>query len=225
MLSFVKLRQLAAARSFGVVVSALSPQVREQLARGGFLGGGVGEGGEGAEVHEFAELDRGLQWCEDRLLVAAGLAVEAAPMSIRERLERVFHDPAAVASLLGYFERCEVFAGTLLMRCGDPLTDGMFVLESGQVSAQLDIEGEPALRLRTMGPGSVLGEIELYLETPRAASVVAETPCVIWRISAESLLHLKEADPTIAARFHFYMCRILAGRLAKNHELLRTLLK
>jgi SulP family sulfate permease len=101
----------------------------------------------------------------------------------------------------------------------------MFVLESGLVSAQLDIEGGEALRLRTMGPGSVLGEIELYLETPRTASVVAETPCVIWRISAASLLHLKEADPTIAARFHFYMCRILAGRLAKNHELLRTLLK
>jgi SulP family sulfate permease len=181
-------------------------------------------GGE-AEVREFPELDRGLQWCEDRLLAAAGLAVEAAPMSIRERLERVFRDPAAAASLLGYFERQEVPAGTVLMRRGDPPADGMFVVESGQVSAQLEIEGGEALRLRTMGPGSVLGEIELYLETPRAASVVAETPCVIWRISAASLLHLKEADPTIAARFHFYMCRILAGRLAKNNELLRTLLK
>jgi SulP family sulfate permease len=193
--------------------------VRAQLARGGFLGA------EGAEVGEFPDLDRGLHWCEDRLLLAAGVTVETAPMSIRERLERVFRDRAAVDSLLGYFERREVAAGTHLMRLGEPPDDGMFVLESGQVSAQLEIEGEQALRLRTMGPGSVLGEIELYLETPRAASVVAETPCVIWRISAASLLHLKEADPTIAARFHFYMCRILAGRLAKNHELLRTLLK
>ncbi len=217
-LSFVKLRQLAAARGFGLVATALSPQVREQLARGGFLGAG-------GEIHEFGELDRGLQWCEDRLLIAASVAVEAAPMTIRERLERIFRDPAAVERLLGYFERQEVAAGTVLMRRGDPPADGMFVVESGQVSAQLEIEGGEALRLRTMGPGSVLGEIELYLETPRAASVVAETPCVIWRISAAALLHLKEADPTIAARFHFYMCRILAGRLAKNHELLRTLLK
>lgn len=217
-LSFVKLGQLAATRGFGLVVTELAPQVREQLARGGFAAGE-------AEVHDFAELDRGIQWCEDRLLADAGVEVEAAPMSIRERLERIFRDPAAVERLLGYFERGEVEAGAVLMRRGDPPTDGMFVLESGQVSAQLDIEGEQALRLRTMGPGSVLGEIELYLETPRAASVVAETRCVIWRISAASLLHLKEADPMIAARFHFYMCRILAGRLAKNHELLRTLLK
>lgn len=217
-LSFVKLQQLAAARGFGVVVTGLAPQVREQLARGGFSD-------DAAEVEEFAELDRGLQWCEDRLLLAAGVALEVVPMSIRERLDRVFRDSDAVDSLLGYFEREEAEAGTVLMRRGEPPTDGVFVVESGQVSAQIEREGEPALRLRTMGPGSVLGEVELYLETPRAVSVVAETPCVIWRISAAALLHLKEADPTIAARFHFYMCRILAGRLTQNNELLRTLLR
>ena len=56
---------------------------------------------------------------------------------------------------------------------------GFFVIESG--TAKITVEGEER---RTVGPGDYFGEIALIVDTPRTATVTAETPLVVWAIAS-----------------------------------------
>src|SRR4029077_15279166 len=56
---------------------------------------------------------------------------------------------------------------------------GFFVIERG--TGKITVEGEER---RTVGPGDYFGEIALIVDTPRTATVTAETPLVAWAIAS-----------------------------------------
>ncbi len=76
-----------------------------------------------------------------------------------------------------------------------------------------------------MGPGSIIGELEMYRGRRRSASAVTESPAVIHRISADSLIHLERQDPDRASAFHRLICRLLAERLTRTINTLQALLR
>lgn len=110
------------------------------------------------------------------------------------------------------------------MRQGDP-PEALYFIESGQVTAQLELADGSAVRLVTIGPGAVAGELELYLDAPRSASVVAEKPSRIHRLSATALHRMEEEDLDLAAAFHKFVARLMAERLALNVRTLYALLR
>jgi SulP family sulfate permease len=215
-LAFAKVRLLAESRDFTMVLTGISDAVRRQLEQGGF---------EVAEprVRTFAELDRGVEWCEDRLL-----EVEAAPVPERRRplaalLRRGLGDSVDPGRLTEYLEPVEVEAGRELIRQGDS-SDDLYFLESGRLTAQLmSPEGE-AVRIQTMGPGAVVGEVSLYGGTARTASVVSETPSKLHRLTKANLDDMERRDPELAAALHRVFARLLASRLADAQRTVRALL-
>jgi SulP family sulfate permease len=75
-----------------------------------------------------------------------------------------------------------------------------------------------------MGPGTVVGEIGLYLNVPRTATVIAETPCVVYRLSKDKIDLMRTRSPVTAAAFHQYMVCLLAERLADSNRTLKAML-
>jgi SulP family sulfate permease len=69
-----------------------------------------------------------------------------------------------------------------------------------------------------MQEGTVVGEVGWYLGQPRSASVVAETPTVIHRLSSEGAAAMSREDPAGASAFHAFMARLLAERLAEANR-------
>lgn len=69
------------------------------------------------------------------------------------------------------------------------------------------------LRLRTVKPGVVLGEIAIYRGGPRTADVVAEEPSIIYRLARRQLRYLEQADPELALLVHRLCATTLAERL------------
>ena len=82
-----------------------------------------------------------------------------------------------------YLERMPLAEGTVLIRQDEP-PDDVFVLESGRLSVEMATPEGTRMRLRTVRPGVVVGEIAMYTGVPRTADVVAETPSVVLRLSA-----------------------------------------
>jgi len=80
------------------------------------------------------------------------------------------------------------------------------------------------VRLRTMGAGTVVGEMGLYLQQARSASVVADAPTVVHRLTAEALDRMEHSDPAAAAALHRFMAHLLAERLANTNKTLQALL-
>jgi SulP family sulfate permease len=197
--SFVKALSLAEAAGSEVVFTAASDPVRAQLARGGVVEV------EGLVSFE-PDLDRGLQRCEDALLDAPGLAETVADHPAGRRLEGL------PPGLDAHLERVSVPEGTVLLHRDDPPGD-IYVLESGRLGVETVTPEGTRLRLRTLRPGVVVGEIALYTSVPRTADVVAEAPSVVLRISRESIERLEAEEPELAAALHRWLATMLAERL------------
>lgn len=168
-----------------------------------------------AGVRIESELDLAVQWCEDRLLAAARAGDEPAGpvVTLRERLTGDLGSGVLADRLLASVERVQVSAGGAVIAQGDRRRE-LFFLEAGTITVTLtDADGQRR-RLRTMMAGTVIGEVGLYLEVPRSASVVADTDCALSRLSSEALQRLERDDPELAAALHRLLARHLASRLA-----------
>ena len=207
--SFVKAMRLAEAAGAEIVLTGASEPVRAQLARGGV------DEVEGLLAFE-PDLDRGLQRCEDALLSAPG------PVGAER-------DPAARGpdgpppGLAAHLERVSVPAGAVLLRQDEPPGD-VFVLESGRLGVETVTHEGTRLRLRTLRPGVVVGEVTLYTDVPRTADVVAEAPSVVLRIGREEIERLEREEPELAAALHRWLARQLAERLTDTMGVVDALL-
>jgi SulP family sulfate permease len=197
--AFVKVIGLARAQGFELVFTGVSEPVREQLARGG-----VAEA-EGLVRFE-PDLDRGLQRCEEGLL--EGGAVEPADL-----------DGDALTGmppgLRPYLERVSLEGGAVVIRQDEP-PDDVFVLESGRLRVETVTPEGTRMRLRTLRPGVMVGELAMYSGVPRTADVVAETPSVVLRLSKTAIERMETEDPELAAALHRWLATTIAGRLGDS---------
>lgn len=211
--SFSKVLNLAVTKGFTLVLTGLQDSVRRPLALGGI------DETPGGSVRVFPDLDRGVQWCEERVLesspAVAADAVEQLPALLRDGLG----ESVDSAKLMEYLDLVEVPAAHELIRQGD-VGDELYFLESGRVTAQIVKPDGQTIRLRMMGPGTVVGEITMYLGTVRAASVVSDAPSRLYRLTRSSLEQMEQRDPKLAAAFHQLVAKLLADRLS---DALRTM--
>jgi sulfate permease, SulP family len=194
--SFVKMVYLAEANRFELVLAGASDRVREQLERGGV------RSSEGV-VAFLPDLDRGLQRCEDVLLAEAAVPAPTGEAPASEM-------PPGLGP---YLERDSLPEGTVLMRQDEPPTD-VVVLASGRLRVEAVTSAGTSMRLRTIRPGVVVGEVAMYTGAARTADVVADTPVDVLRLSAEAIRRIESEDPELAAAVHRWLARTIAERLA-----------
>lgn len=216
--SFTKMKQYAETEGFKLIFSHLIPIVTGQFIRGGF------DVKEDGHFRTFVDLDRAMEWCENRILIEGQITHDGQRLSLEDQLSDFMPPGTEAGSVMKYLERQEVPEGYYLMRQGDP-PQSLYFLESGQVTAQLEGKGKgKAVRLRTMGPGTVVGELGLYLRLLSTASVITDRPSVFYRLSEEALQKLEEDEPLVALAFHRFIVNCLGGRLVHANEALRALM-
>ncbi|CAN5790157.1 SulP family inorganic anion transporter [soil metagenome] len=158
------------------------------------------------------DLDRGVAWCEDRIL-----DVE----------EARFHDSRSLpddleSRLVSYLEARTYPATTKLISQGDP-GSGLYLLVSGRASVLLQGSDGNELRLRILLEGTLFGEISLYHHEPATATVVADSECEILHLSVASFDRLCSSDPSLAADLHAFVARTLAARVSHANRTIRAL--
>jgi SulP family sulfate permease len=87
------------------------------------------------------------------------------------------------------------------------------------------LEDYEQMRLQTMGLGTIVGELGLYLGSTRSASVIADTPTVAYRLTKEALQKMKEKEPKLAATFHEVIVNLLSERLVGLNRLIEVIQK
>ena len=227
-LGLSKLHQLCVRYRVVLIVSGLRPEQQAVLQQMRFL--------PQREIRVVSDLDRGMEWIENRLLaeaVGAGSSApaelagsedhEAAPsVDFREVLAAHF-SPEALKVLLGLCEVLDLPQETVLIKRGEA-GDALYFVERGEVSVMVRLENGQRKRLRTLGPGSLVGEMALYSGQPRSADVVADTPCRAYRLSAERFARLEREDPSVVIQFHSFVVKLLAKRLSAASDEIRALL-
>ncbi|MGH2536833.1 MAG: SLC26A/SulP transporter family protein [Candidatus Promineifilaceae bacterium] len=196
-MSFAKLGQQCGERGAGLILTGLTSGLEFSLEAGG-----------ASRFLRFPNLDRGLEWSEEQILAASDAIGRDESAGA---LAALLIEPELAGRLLAFMERRELAAGEYLIRQGDQASDA-FLIEAGQLSAQLEQPGAAPMRLESMRAGRVVGELGFYLNVPRTAAVVADRPSVVYRLSQRSLAEMEEGDPEAAAAFHQLMARWLAER-------------
>ncbi len=216
-LGFVKMRQLAENEGLGLIFAHTAPAIRSQLEHNG-----IRESDE-TLVRWFDELDRAVEWCEDQILEAKGIALEEPHLPLDQRLARIMASDET-SNLMKYLEKEEVPAGHVLMRQDDP-PDDLYLVESGKITVQIELEDGQTARLLTLGAGTAVGQDELYQGSSRAASVIAEAPSTVYRLSAGALHRMETDEPQLAIALHHFLARTLTERLAAIHRTLQSLMQ
>jgi CRP/FNR family transcriptional regulator, cyclic AMP receptor protein len=96
-----------------------------------------------------------------------------------------------------YLTRHEIRTGDLLIKQGEG-DRSMYFLGSG--SLQVFMTGGPpgSNRVAILRPGSVVGELGIFVDGPRTANVEAMTPCVVWALRGPRLEELTQRQPSMA---------------------------
>jgi len=215
-LSFIRLHQLAHQFDFMLVYTQYSPALIQRIV--------LPDSADSTrnKVQLFSDLDRAMEWCEDRLLQTLNSAEpDTAPTLIQQMQIALGADTASL--IFRYLERLQLPQGSYLVHQGDESTD-LFFVESGILSVQIEIPGRTATRVRTARAGTVLGEVAFYQHTKRTASIVAEQPSSIYMLSQAAMQTMWEENPMAAAAIHKYLAEVIAGRLSENILLLRRVL-
>jgi len=214
-LGFTKLHQLCARHQVGLVLSGVRPELQTVLRQMRFL--------PHREISVVEDLDRGLEWIEDRVLEAgSGGTGPVREVSLREMLGEHF-SPAALEILLGACQTVELESGATLIRRGDP-GDALYFIERGELAVLMALPNEQQKRVRALTPGTVVGEMALYSGQPRSADVVAATTCRMQKLEAERFARLQHDHPAVANQFHHFVVTLLAERLTAANEEIRALL-
>ncbi|MCK5314269.1 MAG: cyclic nucleotide-binding domain-containing protein, partial [Anaerolineales bacterium] len=216
-ISFTKARQLAEEHDITLVLTGTSDEVLKRLAASDF-------NAERARVRIFSTLDLGLEWCEDQILQLKGFAQDPIPTTRCAQLADNGFNEELINRLLEYMEPVEIKEGEHLIHQGDPAED-MYYIETGRVSVVLESEEGQPVRLRTLSSGTTVGELGLYLGSPRTASVIADEPTLAFRLTKAALQEMNRVDTGLASAFHEMITRQLAERLAMTSLSLEALLK
>jgi sulfate permease, SulP family len=195
--ALAKAERLAAAQGAEIVLTGASEAVRTRLERGGVLGT------QGLVSFE-TDLERGLQRCEEALLEGA-MAEDGG----------VTNPNGSPPGLAPYLDRVPLAEGTVLLRQDEPPGD-IYVLAEGRLAVETSTPEGKRVRVRSLSPGVVVGEIALYTGAPRTADVVAETRCVVLRCSSEQIARMEADDPDVAAGLHRWLAGTLADRLSET---------
>jgi SulP family sulfate permease len=215
-ISFVKGRQLAEAQGITLLLANVSDDIRCQFERGGLTAGET--------VRYVPDLDHGLEWCEDQLLTHRLITRVNLPVTLAAQLTDSGFAKADADRLLKFLEKVEIGAGETLIRQGDE-ADDLYFIEWGGVTVYLELEEGQRVRLQTLGVGTVVGELSLYLDQRRSASAIADYPTRAYRLTRAALLAMKEQEPELAAAFHEYMVRLLSERLLLADRLVEAMLR
>ncbi len=123
-------------------------------------------------------------------------------------------------SLLAVAAQCALEAypaGATIMREGDPGSFACVILE-GEADVFVELPAGP-IHLATIGRDRIIGELGVFTDLPRTATVTTRTDLVVIRIEHDSLMRLSADYPSIGVA----IIRELGGRLATMNHSLATL--
>jgi SulP family sulfate permease len=195
----------------------VSPQIFQQFEKGGLLADKEGV------MQILPDLDRALEMCELALLKTRETQ-NGHSKRLEEHLRELWPADIEPQRLLPYLEKLDLPGNTHLIRQSEQ-SKSLYFIETGRVTAQLNLSNGRTFRLRAMGPGTVVGEVGMFLGGLRTASVVTEEACTAYHMSEEALSRMSREQPELSLAFHRYIICVLGERLNSNSRILRGVME
>lgn len=107
--------------------------------------------------------------------------------------------------------------GTILMQEGEN-SDALIVLLEGETEVLKGFSGKQPRQVAKQKTGSVLGEMGIFLQRPRKATVRTLTPCQIFVFQRETLRQLREKNDSLVAKIAINLGSVVSQKLENLNE-------
>ncbi len=171
---------------------------RERLSRDG-----------GLHLYVFPELDRALEFCENRLLGRNEIGVAGPTLRLSDHPTLQGLEPRQFLELESRLERRSFAAGELIVRRGDE-ADRIYLIVGGEVSVTAELSNGQLKRLSTLSAGMTFGELAMVNRSPRSADVRADTPTECYALGVAEFDQLGEKHPEIKMKLLENLLRTLS---------------
>ncbi len=173
---------------------------------------------ENGPTKVFHDLDYSIEWCEETILEEID-PTRTLQVSLFHMLRGQFPSAEVTEQLMTYLEPIHLRKGDFLFKENDP-SNGLYFVELGRITVLITLPNGRLKRLRTMGSGTVVGEMGLYRDSRRSAAVRAEYDSRLYRLSQSTMDRILIEEPILASHIHHFIVRMLSNRLAHaNREL------
>ncbi|MCL2221643.1 MAG: cyclic nucleotide-binding domain-containing protein [Oscillospiraceae bacterium] len=100
--------------------------------------------------------------------------------------------------------------GTILIKENDSVTPAnLYIILKGQVGVYRNFSSGEKVQLAKLESGSFVGEMSLFLQEPRSATVVATEDCVVLELTENNVLEFLSSQPEFAYNMLVTLCRRL----------------
>ena len=214
--SFIRLRQLADTHQFHLILTDLNPETKRKLERTGLRE-------QDKWIHFFPNLDYGMEWCESKLLLEEGGSTIVRAGTLHGQLRKMLSTEEQIDKFMKYLQKEEIQQYHIVINQGDP-PDSMYFIDAGQLTTRLQISKGKFIRLSSQGGGTMVGEMGLFLKQSRTATVVADEPSILYKLSLRDYQRMMQDEPDLAFHLYQWIGRVLSVRLAENNHTLEALL-
>ncbi len=171
-------------------------------------------------IKQFPVFDEALNWCEEGLI--KHYKRTSREFVFANELATLFPRVQDIDSFIQCFIPCEYHKDDIIYREGDP-SDDMYIIEIGSVNVIVGGNANRTAVIKILGPGAIIGEMGLFLDIARSATVIAKEDCLVHRLTRSALQELEERDPTMAKSLYHGLFCILAKRLVDSNQLIKQL--
>jgi sulfate permease, SulP family len=201
--SFTQIKDAAEAAGAHLVLVHLTPAIEKAFGDNQVIG---------KKVLVFPEIDRALEHCENAI-IAAHSADSGEARSLHDWLADALGSAAFAEILAHNCRRYDFAAGDVIAHQGGP-SDSMHFVVDGRVGIMVNLEGGGAIRVRSLGRHTTIGEMGLLSGRPRSATVEAEVASVAYELKLDAFERLKVEHPALVQALLTYVIGLMAERLS-----------
>lgn len=217
-ISLTKLHNFCSKQGVALIVSSMAPAVRKDLQRHGFFAGKK-------PIEHFNDINTALARAEDLMLAAtrvsgADAADDAAAFGLWLQVQ--LGSGVNAAEFLGFLEPCNIAAGDVLCRQGEP-SDDIYLVSAGRLVITLERNSGQTQHLRTICTHTVLGEMGFIRGIVRSATVSSDGPATVFKLTRERFERMRAERPDLASAFYEFLLRTLADRTEFSDRMLSAL--
>jgi sulfate permease, SulP family len=216
-LSFTKLQQIAQQQQLSLVFTNLLPQIQRQFQQGGVLRA------EDPACQLFPDLDRGLEWCENKILGEVPLR-RSRSLPLVLQLNDLFPNANHASEFMDYLEEWDADPGAIVFQQNQP-ADAIYLIEVGQVTVYWEQQQGQTHRIQSLGAGNLVGELDFFRSSTHQTSAIVDAPSTLYRLSTASFHQMQQEKPEVATAFQSAVIQILGDRLTHAYKEISDLLR
>jgi SulP family sulfate permease len=210
--SFSQIKDAADACGTRLVLVNLSPQVARAFGVAHFLT---------SAITIAPDLDRALESCE-QAVIDAHRSGQAEAQSLLAWLGEALGDAGQAQVLASMCTRREFAAGELIAR-QDEAADCMHFILEGRVGVLVEDGDGDAVRVRSLGAGTTIGEMGLITGNPRSGTIQAESASVLYAFPLAAWQRIQRDDPALGQALLRYLTTVMAERLGFANRMISIL--